>query len=278
MAPIIGHILPLALGVALSSVPIIVMVLILLSPRGRWSGLAYLVGAVIGLTGLTVLFSAIASLLPPPPAAAESPLFGGIELVLGAALLLMAVIRLIRARHARAARRTRTAAAASASSLAAGTEPSAGAAPATTAAATGSPAGGPLEGLGELAELDDAPPPGLTQRWMNKVTTLGPLASLGVGFVLMLRPKNLLLTIAAGVAIAAGGVPFGEDALAVAIFVVLGISTLAAPIIFALSDPQRTRRPLEEIRVWIEGNSSTVTTIVLLVLGTVIVGSGLARF
>lgn len=246
MAPIIGHILPLALGVALSSVPIVVMVLILLSPRGRWSGLAYLIGAVVGLAGLTVLFTAVASLLPPPPSTDESPLFGSIELVLGAALLLLAIIRIVRARHARRA-------------------------------ATGSPQS-PLSPLDELASLDDAPPPGATQRWMNKVTTLGPLPSLGVGFVLMLRPKNLLLTMAAGVAIAAGGEPLTPTAIAIAIFVLLGISTLAAPIIVAVSDPERTRRPLQEVHDWIDRNSAVVTTIVLLVLGTVIVGSGLARY
>jgi hypothetical protein len=243
MAPIIGHILPLALGVALSSVPIVVMVLILLSPRGRWSGLAYLIGALIGLAGLTVLFTAIASLLPPPPSTDQSPVFGGIELLLGAALLLLAIIRIVRARRARRA-----------------------------------DTGTPVSPLDELAALDDAPPPGATQRWMDKVTSLGPLPSLGVGFVLMLRPKNLLLTMAAGVAIAAGGEPLTPTTIAIAVFVVLGISTLAAPIIVAVSDPERTRRPLQEIHEWIERNSAVVTTIVLLVLGTVIIGSGLARY
>ncbi|MFB2584232.1 GAP family protein [Herbiconiux liukaitaii] len=246
MAAIIGHVLPLGLGVALSSVPIVVMVLILLSPRGRWSGLAYLIGAVVGLAGLTVLFTAIASLLPPPPTAEQSPLFGGIELGIGAALLLLAVIRLVRVLRTR---RTRRSAAA--------------------------PRRSPLD---DLATLDDAPPPGATQRWMNRVSALGPVPSLGVGFVLMLRPKNLLLTVAAGVSIAAGAVPFAETVVAIAIFVVLGISTIAAPIIFALADPARTQRPLEEIRVWIDRNSATVTTLVLLVLGTVIIGSGLTRF
>jgi len=99
-----------------------------------------------------------------------------------------------------------------------------------------------------------------------------------VGFALMFRPKNLVLTIAAGVAIGAGGVTPTETVVAIIVFVVLGISTLAAPIIFALADPKRMRRPLEGARIWIERNSSTVTTIVLLLLGTVIVGSGLAHF
>ncbi|QJU53892.1 GAP family protein [Herbiconiux sp. KACC 21604] len=235
MAGIIGHILPLALGVALSSVPIVVMVLILLSPRGRWSGLAYLIGAVVGLAGLTGLFTAIASLIPPVPGSDHSPLIAVIEWVVGAGLIVMAVIRLVRSR-----RKARSS----------------------------------TDGL----ELFDDEVPATTPAWMTRLTRLGPLPSLGVGFVLMLRPKNLLLTIAAGVAIATGDASFAETVVAVVIFVVLGISTLAAPIIFALADPARTAKPLEETRVWITRNSATVTTIVLLVLGTVVIGSGLTHF
>ncbi len=239
MAGIIGHILPLALGVALSSVPIVVMVLILLSPRGRWSSLTYLAGAVVGLAGLTTLFTAVATLLPPAPAEAKSPLIATIEAAIGVGLLVMAALRW------RTARRLRRQ-------------------PALPSVADGDP---PV-----------AKPQTATARLMARVTTLGPVASLGLGFVLMLRPKNLLLTIAAGVAIGASGAPLSEVVIGIALFVVLGISTLAAPIIFAFADPARMRKPLEETRVWIEGNSSTVTTIVLLVLGTVIIGSGLAHY
>ncbi|MCS5734151.1 GAP family protein [Herbiconiux daphne] len=224
MAAIIGHILPLALGVALSSVPIVVMVLILLSPRGRWSSLTYLIGAVIGLLGLTTLFSAIATLLPPAPPEAKSPLIGTIEMLIGVGLLVLAAIRWRRGRRHEH-----------------------------------NPAAG-------------------TPKWMSKVSSLGPIPSLGLGFILMLRPKNLLFTLAAGVAIGATGATFAEAVVGIAVFVVLGISTIAAPIIFAVADPARMRRPLEGTREWIERNSSTVTTVVLLVLGTVVVGSGLAHY
>jgi hypothetical protein len=248
MAGIIGHILPLALGVALSSVPIVVMVLILLSPRGRLSSLTYLIGAVIGLAGLTTLFTAVATLLPPAPTEAKSPLIATIEIVIGAALLVMAGVRW---RNGRRRRRL---------------------------AGDGPVAPDADAGVDADATLPAAAPQTGAAKWMARVTTLGPIPSLGVGFVLMLRPKNLLLTIAAGVAIGAGGASFSEVVVGIIVFVVLGISTLAAPIIFALVDPARMRRPLEETRIWIEGNSSTVTTIVLLVLGTVIVGSGLTHF
>ncbi len=269
MAAIIGHILPIAIGVALSSVPIIVMVLILLSPRGRWSSLTYLIGATVGLAGLTALFTAVASLLPPAPESQQSPLIAGIEIVLGLALLVLAAVRWTRSR-----RRARMSADAAASPVA-GAADTVRAGAATPAGATaGAAAPDDLAIALEADDVDASAPPA----WMTRVTSLGPIPSFGVGFVLMLRPKNLVLTIAAGVAIGAGGVSPTETVVAVIIFVVLGISTLAAPIIFALADPARMRRPLESTRVWIERNSSTVTTVVLLMLGTVIVGSGLAHF
>ncbi|MGD8167896.1 GAP family protein [Herbiconiux sp. P16] len=258
MAGIIGHILPLAVGVALSSVPIVVMVLILLSPRGRWSSLTYLIGAVIGLAGLTTLFTAVATLLPPAPSSTKSPLIATIELALGVGLLIIAGVRWRGARHRHHEAETHPATTSGGASGPAGT-----AGPADTAGASGPGA----------AKSQSA-----AAKWMAKVTTLGPIPSLGVGFVLMLRPKNLLLTIAAGVAIGAGGATFSEVVVGIALFVVLGISTLAAPIIFAVVDPSRMRRPLEETRIWIESNSATVTTIVVLVLGTVIIGSGLAHY
>ncbi|MCS5715210.1 GAP family protein [Herbiconiux sp. CPCC 205716] len=250
MAAIIGHLLPLALGVALSSVPIVVMVLILLSPRSRWSALAYLIGAIVGLAGLTALFTAIASLLPPVPPAEPNPVIATIELAIGAALLVLAVVRFARAR-ARVRARLSSSEGRQVDAL---TDPA---------------------GLANPADLaDPAAPPA----WMTRLTSLGPVPSLGVGVVLMLRPKNLLLTIAAGVAITAGSAPLGDQVVAIAVFVALGISTLAVPILFALVDPARMLGPLRELRDWIARNSSTVTTVVLLVLGTVIIGSGLTRF
>jgi hypothetical protein len=55
----IGNLLPLALGVAISPIPIIAVILMLLSPKARTNGPAFLVGWVVGLavagTVITVL-------------------------------------------------------------------------------------------------------------------------------------------------------------------------------------------------------------------------------
>ena len=49
LADVLGHALPLAVGVALSPFPLISAVLLLMSPRGRAAGPAFLVGRVIGV-------------------------------------------------------------------------------------------------------------------------------------------------------------------------------------------------------------------------------------
>jgi threonine/homoserine/homoserine lactone efflux protein len=50
MGPAIGEILPLAIGVAISPVPIIAIVLMLGTPRARSNGLAFALGWLAGLT------------------------------------------------------------------------------------------------------------------------------------------------------------------------------------------------------------------------------------
>jgi threonine/homoserine/homoserine lactone efflux protein len=47
----IGDMLPAAIGVAISPIPIIAVVLMLVSPRGRVNGPAYLLGQIVGVAG-----------------------------------------------------------------------------------------------------------------------------------------------------------------------------------------------------------------------------------
>ncbi len=50
MAPVIGEILPLALGIAISPIPIIAAILMLLSPKARVTSIGFLLGWVVGIT------------------------------------------------------------------------------------------------------------------------------------------------------------------------------------------------------------------------------------
>lgn len=91
MGSVIGDILPLALGVAISPIPIIAAILMLLSPKAKGTSVGFLVGWVLGIVVAVVLFTLLASVIPEQDPDAPKPIAGVIKLLLGVALLLLAV-------------------------------------------------------------------------------------------------------------------------------------------------------------------------------------------
>ncbi|HQC93693.1 MAG: GAP family protein [Microbacteriaceae bacterium] len=87
----IGATLPLALGIAISPVPIIAAILMLLSPKARVTSVGFLLGWVLGIIVAVTAFTLLASSIPAEDADASKPIRGVIQLVLGALLLLLAV-------------------------------------------------------------------------------------------------------------------------------------------------------------------------------------------
>jgi threonine/homoserine/homoserine lactone efflux protein len=90
MLDVIGAILPFALGVSVSPVPIIVSVLILLSPRSRANGLAFLLGWMVGVAVVVTVLTALAGYLPSDSSDGPNPVAGVLQLALGVWLLVMA--------------------------------------------------------------------------------------------------------------------------------------------------------------------------------------------
>ncbi|WBP90904.1 GAP family protein [Kitasatospora cathayae] len=88
MGEAIGPMLASAVAVALSPLPLIVVLLILASPRGRSNGLAFTAGWVLGLAAVVALVVAAGSALN--PGNGEPTWSSWLKLVLGAALLLLA--------------------------------------------------------------------------------------------------------------------------------------------------------------------------------------------
>ncbi|KQW04816.1 hypothetical protein ASC66_13950 [Leifsonia sp. Root4] len=91
MGSVIGDILPLALGVAISPIPIIAAILMLLSPKARGTSVGFLIGWVLGIVVAISVFTALSSVLPEKDPDASSPIAGWIKIALGALLLFMAV-------------------------------------------------------------------------------------------------------------------------------------------------------------------------------------------
>ena len=178
MNGVIGDILPLALCVAISPIPIIAAILMLFSPRAAGTGSGFLVGGVLGIIAVTSVFTAVSDSLTAggEPSATSS----WIKIVLGVLLLLLGA-RNWRGRNAERA----------------------------------------------------------TPKWMSTIDSFTPVKAFGLGFLLSaINPKNLLMGIAAGVAIGGAGISLGQEVVAIAVFTVIAAST-------ARSFTGRLRRAIE---------------------------------
>jgi Sap, sulfolipid-1-addressing protein len=88
MGSAIGEILPLAVGVAISPIPIIAVVLMLSTPKGKGNGLSFLLGWLIGLG----LVGVIVLLVADPAGASED---GGSAMWVGWLLLVLGVLAVL---------------------------------------------------------------------------------------------------------------------------------------------------------------------------------------
>ena len=90
MTEVIGETLPLAVGIAISPIPIIAAILMLLSPRAKSTSVGFLTGWVAGIVVAIVLFTLISTVIP-QETGGPSPVAGVIKIILGALLLFLAI-------------------------------------------------------------------------------------------------------------------------------------------------------------------------------------------
>ena len=86
MGEAIGQVLPLAIGVALSPLPIVAVVLMLVTPRGRANGLAFVAGWIVGLAVVGAIVLAVAGKAGPSDDGSPATWVSVLKLVLGVAL------------------------------------------------------------------------------------------------------------------------------------------------------------------------------------------------
>jgi threonine/homoserine/homoserine lactone efflux protein len=220
---VIGEILPSALGVAISPIPIIAAILMLLSPKARGTSVGFMIGWILGIVVAVVVFTLLSAIIPAADPTASKPVAGVIKILLGLGLLLLAWNQWRKRPH-----------------------------------------------HGETA----APP-----KWMSAIDTMKPVAALGLGFLLAaVNPKNLLMAVAGGLAIGASGLSAGQQTIAIIVFVLIAASTVVIPVVAYLIAAKKMAGPLDALRSWLLANNATIMTVLLLVIGVVIIGKGIASF
>lgn len=91
MGAVIGELLPLALGVAISPIPIIAVILMLLAPKAGGTSFGFLGGWVAGIIATTVLFVVLAEITGSESSDQPSAVASWIKIALGALMLLLAL-------------------------------------------------------------------------------------------------------------------------------------------------------------------------------------------
>ena len=221
MGGVIGDLLPTALGVAISPVPIIAVILMLLAPRAKAASVGFLLGWVVGIAVVVTLVAVLVGPVEDSDTSEPSTVTSVLLLVLGAAACFLTV----RSWHGRPR-------------------------------------------AGQTPELP---------KWMAAIDSMTPVKAAGLGALLSgVNPKNLTLCLAGGLTIAAGGLDSEETVVAIVVFVVIASSSVAVPVLAYLAAQNRVRQPLDDLRVWLTQNNSTVMAVLLLVIGVTILGKGLA--
>jgi threonine/homoserine/homoserine lactone efflux protein len=222
MQQVIGEILPLALGIAISPVPVIAIILMLITPKARSNGLAFLLGWMAGLLAVGGIALVVASALGlSSSSTTSSQTQAVVRLLLG--LLLWVV----------AARQWRS-------------RPKAG----------------------EQAALP---------KWMQSLDSFTPAKSFGLAALLSgLNPKNLALNLAAMSAIAAAGLSTTYQAVALLFVVAVGSVSIAAPVVVYFAGGEKSAQVLGGWKVWLSQNNAPIMAVLLVVLGAVLVGQGVA--
>jgi hypothetical protein len=216
------HLLPLSIALAFSTVPILAALLILLSPNRSRSAVPFLIGWIIGMFGIAALCTVLAQYIPSSRLPRrEDETVGILEIVVGAALILLGIFSIWRARRR-----------------------------------------GPKEGI---------------PKWLKSAETLGPFSSFGLAILLNLRPKSLLLAIAAGLALRADAGSVSAAVVSLAIYTAIGASTVAVPIIATVASPKRTEPKLISAREWLVRHGEVITSAIVILIGAIVIWVGISR-
>lgn len=111
--------------------------------------------------------------------------------------------------------------------------------------------------------------------WMDRVDSLRSGPAFGLGVVLNIRPKALLLVAAAGLVLRSASLGLDGTAIAMAVFVGVATSTVVAPILLTLVSPERMSPRLGEARLWVATKGPALTAYTMVLIGSLILGLGL---
>lgn len=110
-----------------------------------------------------------------------------------------------------------------------------------------------------------------TPKWLERLDRTNWLLAVLVGAFML----TYSLTVAAAAEVLKANVSVADGALAMTVFALASIVTIAAPVVVVLTAPERAEARLASWRVWLLGNSRVVGLIALMVIGALLIARGI---
>jgi threonine/homoserine/homoserine lactone efflux protein len=112
--------------------------------------------------------------------------------------------------------------------------------------------------------------------WMKSIDTFTPVKTTGMGLLLSaVNPKNLLLTVGAAAAVAQTGASTVDQAVALAVFVLVATLGVGAPIAIYFLMAGRATKILDELHDWMARENATIMAVICLVIGAKLIGDAI---
>lgn len=204
-----------ALAGAMSTVPVSITIMILLSPDPRRGALPFLIGSVAGSVVVVGLSAVGLHLLPGRPPLRQDELLAWIGLLVGVLLIGYAVYL-----------------------------------------------------FAQKSQTDSA----MLGKLRTRFHSARPWEFVVLGLGLNLRPKAILLAVAAGAVISVREPPLLQGALLVLAYAVVTQSAVVTPIAVWLHSPERADVPLTAIYTWMQRNGRMIAAVATMTIGVFIVG------
>jgi threonine/homoserine/homoserine lactone efflux protein len=113
--------------------------------------------------------------------------------------------------------------------------------------------------------------------WMKTIDTFTPAKAVGMGILLSaVNPKNLILVVGAAAAIAQTGTSAGDQAVALAVFVLLGTLGPGIPVGIYFLMRDRAADILENLRGWMVRENATIMAVLCLIIGAKLIGDAIS--
>ena len=113
--------------------------------------------------------------------------------------------------------------------------------------------------------------------WMAAIDSFTTGRSLGRAALLAgVNPKNLALTVGAGLAIAQSGATGASAVVALIVYVVVASLSVGIPVVYYLAAGAGAKQTLDGWKAWLLANNSAIMTVLFVVLGIVLIGQGIA--